>query len=70
MRRDELMLDESMQEAKRDAEALRADTVALVESYSPTGLQRAGAPELSARRGDGPAPGMRWRLNEPRPRRD
>ena len=38
-----------MQEARRDAEALGADAVALVEAYSQTGIQqRAGAFGLSA----------------------
>ena len=49
VRRDGSMVDESMQEARRDAEALGADAVALVEAYSLTGLQqRAGAFGLSA----------------------
>ena len=49
VRRDGSMGDESMQEARRDAEALGAEAVALVEAHSQTGIhQRAGAFGLSA----------------------
>ena len=40
--------DDSMQEARREAEALGADAVALAEAYSPASQQRAGAFVLSA----------------------
>ena len=43
------MADDSMQEARREAEALGADAVALTEAYSPAMFQqRAGAFGLSA----------------------
>ena len=42
------MVDDSMPELRREAEALGADAVALVESYSSTSRQRAGAVGLSA----------------------
>ena len=49
VRRDGSMVDESMQEASRDAEELGSNTVALVAAYSQTGAkQRAGAFGLSA----------------------
>ena len=35
-----LMVDESMQQARRDAEALGADAVALAEAYWQTGIQQ------------------------------
>ena len=42
------MVDDSMPELRREAEALGADAVALAESYSSTSRQRAGAFGLSA----------------------
>ena len=42
------MVDDSMPELRREAEAIGADAVALVESYSSTSRQRAGAFGLSA----------------------
>ena len=39
----ESMVDDSMPELRREAEAIGADAVALVESYSSTSRQRAGA---------------------------
>ena len=42
------MVDDSMPERRREAEALGADAVALVETYSSTSRQRAGAFGLSA----------------------
>ena len=42
------MVDDSMPELRREAEALGADAVALVETYSSTSRQRAGAFGLSA----------------------
>ena len=42
------MADDSMQEARREAEALGADAVALAEAYLPASQQRAGAFGLSA----------------------
>ena len=45
----ESMADDSMQEARRDAEALGADAVALAEAYSPARFQQlAGASGLCA----------------------
>ena len=41
------MVDDSMPELRREAEALGADAVALVETYSSTSQQRAGAFGLS-----------------------
>ena len=42
------MVDDSMPELRREAEALGADAVALAEAYSPASRQRAGAFGLSA----------------------
>ena len=42
------MVDDSMLEIRREAEALGADAVALAEAYSSTSRQRAGALGLSA----------------------
>ena len=42
------MVDESMPDLRREAEALGADAVALAEAYSPKSRQRAGAFGLSA----------------------
>ena len=42
------MVDDSMSELRREAEALGADAVALVETYASTSRQRAGAFGLSA----------------------
>ena len=42
------MVDYSMPELRREAEALGADAVALVEAYSPASGQRAGAFGMSA----------------------
>ena len=42
------MFDDSMPELRREAEALGADAVALVQTYSSTSRQRAGSFGLSA----------------------
>ena len=42
------MVDDSMPELRREAEALGADAVALAEAYSSASRQRAGAFGLSA----------------------
>ena len=56
------VVDDSMPERRREAEALGADAVALVETYSSTSRQRAGAFGLSA----GVAVGLRlgWDLGQ------
>ena len=55
VRRDESMVDESMQEARRDAQALGAHAVAPVTDRNPA---TSWCARIKCRRGDGPALGM------------